>query len=477
MANTEQIPYPAQAAGLSWGWETFPDWMEHLRRLPKGVNVLTYLPVNPLLSYVVGPDEAKRRPPTQAERARMRELLHEAMDAGAIGFSFSYLGVEGNSHVDFDQSPMPTDVMDPEEAFNLCEVIRERGGGMIQLLSEMPAMKNAQEKRAFVEQLAIRSGGRVINNVIVPISGRPDYHRDSLRWLAGCRERGLDIWMQSFIGRGWSEFNIMDMNAWDCVPVFRTMSQASTSAERLALVRSQAYRDRLRSEYDPERLYEALGPLELHYLVRAGAAKRFAPYVGRELGPLAQELDVPVTDLFLDILSESELEAELGIVTMVAHDADWKIEIASDPKVLLGSSDGGAHGKFNNVAYWSTDYIMQLVRETGLMSLEQVHNLLSARPAEAFELENRGTLEPGKAADMMIYDYERLNYEFGRYEVLHDLPNGEWRRSVGARGVRYTLVNGEVTFEDGECTGATSGSVLTPSVGRRPKKAVLAAAE
>src|SRR5581483_5811309 len=248
MANTEQVPFTAQAAGLSWDWETFPQWLEHLRKLPKGVNVVSYLPLNPLLSYVIGPDEAKKRPATAAERKRMRELLHEAMDAGAIGFSFSYLGVAGNSHVDFDQSPMPTDVMAPEEAFNLCQVLKERGEGVIQLLAEMPGSANTERRRAFVEELARRSGQVVVHNVMNPIPGHPEHHQEGLRWLDSCARKGLKIYTQSFVQRNWVEFDVMDMNAWDCVPVFRTMTAADTIPARMALVQDPAYRERLRQE-------------------------------------------------------------------------------------------------------------------------------------------------------------------------------------------------------------------------------------
>jgi N-acyl-D-aspartate/D-glutamate deacylase len=104
--------------------------------------------------------------------------------------------------------------------------------------------------------------------------------------------------------------------------------------------------------------------------------------------------------------------------------------------------------------------IIQLVRESGVYKLEEVHHLLSARPAEAFRLTDRGTLETGKAADLLIYDFEKLDYTFGRYEIGRDLPGGEWRRLTPARGINYIVVNGEVTFHDAVCSGATPGRVL-----------------
>lgn len=111
LETTEQIPVSHQRAALPWDWESFPEWLAHVKALPKGVNISTYLPLNPLLVYVMGVDAAKSRKPTAAEMAEMHRLINEAMDAGAIGISMSAMGVEGNSHVDYDGTPMPTDAI------------------------------------------------------------------------------------------------------------------------------------------------------------------------------------------------------------------------------------------------------------------------------------------------------------------------------------------------------------------------------
>lgn len=465
MVNTEQIPYAAQAAGLSWDWETFPEWLEHLRRVPKGVNLASFLPVNPLLVHVMGVEAAKSRPATTDERRRMRELLNEALDAGAAGFAFSYLGTEGNSHVDYDMTPMPSDLMAPEEAFNLCDVLRERGEGIVQLLSEMPATREPQARRAFVEELARRSGRPVIQNVLVPVRGDPGFHRSGMAWLDDCRSRGLDVWMQAFIARGWTEFRIMDMNAWDAIPVFRAISAAATVESRLALVRSAAFRARLRSEYDATAMYSALGPLEAHVLLVA-ASDAFHRYEGQRLDAVAADRGAGITDLFLDILEAGGMQSEFRVDTMIADEAPWIAEMLRHPRILAGSSDGGAHGKFHCGGQWSTDVLMFLTRETGTCTLEEVHNALSGRPAMLFGLTDRGTLEEGKAADLMIYDHAAIGYRFGRYDVLHDLPGGEWRRVAPATGIRHIVVNGSPTFEDGACSGATPGRLVSPARGR-----------
>lgn len=120
METTEQVPLNALRASLSWNWVSFPEWMEHLKALPKGVNVCNYVPVNPLLIYVMGLEEAKSRSATPEERERMKAELHKAMDAGAVGFGFSYQG-EHNTHIDCDGKPMPSDIMNLEDLYALAE--------------------------------------------------------------------------------------------------------------------------------------------------------------------------------------------------------------------------------------------------------------------------------------------------------------------------------------------------------------------
>ena len=96
MEHTEQIAVPAMRAGLPWNWESLPDFLQQLGKLNKGVNVAMYMPINPLMAYVMGLDEAKKRAPTEAEMQQMKDLLNESMDAGAIGFAFSWQGEETN---------------------------------------------------------------------------------------------------------------------------------------------------------------------------------------------------------------------------------------------------------------------------------------------------------------------------------------------------------------------------------------------
>ena len=124
-------------------------------------------------------------------------------------------------------------------------------------------------------------------------------------------------------------------------------------------------------------------------------------------------------------------------------------------------SDGGAHTKFFTGGAYSTDFLAWLVRDEGVLTLEEAHYRLSNLAAHAAGFQDRGTLREGAAADVLVYDLEELAIDpqwIG--EAEYDLPGGEWRRVQRAKGYQQIIVNGEVTFESGECTGATPGALL-----------------
>jgi N-acyl-D-aspartate/D-glutamate deacylase len=133
-------------------------------------------------------------------------------------------------------------------------------------------------------------------------------------------------------------------------------------------------------------------------------------------------------------------------------------EVVNSPFALPGVSDGGAHMKFLTLGRYPTEFLSLLVRDNALMDLEQAHWRLSAYPALAAGIRDRGFLREGAPADVLVYDLERLRILPA--ERVQDFPAGDWRLSCKADGYRFVLVNGEITFEDGVCTGATPGRLL-----------------
>ena len=133
-------------------------------------------------------------------------------------------------------------------------------------------------------------------------------------------------------------------------------------------------------------------------------------------------------------------------------------ELVETPHIPFGVSDGGAHTKFLTAGRFPTEGIVKYCREMGWLSLEEIHWRLSALPAFCAGFKDRGFLREGAPADVVVYDFEKLNVK--PIEILHDLPGNEWRRVQKSEGYNWIIVNGQVTFQDGECTGATPGKLL-----------------
>jgi len=163
----------------------------------------------------------------------------------------------------------------------------------------------------------------------------------------------------------------------------------------------------------------------------------------------------------LDIAVAGKLKVMFRSGLATSGDPELVGPLMSDPYVIAGVSDGGAHTKFFAGGSYTTDYLTWLVRDEKKISLEEAHYHLSYLPAQAAGFTDRGFLREGAPADIVVYDLAELKrtpeWEF---EVLHDLPAGEWRVVQRAEGYRWTIVNGEITFEDGRCTGATPGRLL-----------------
>ena len=166
----------------------------------------------------------------------------------------------------------------------------------------------------------------------------------------------------------------------------------------------------------------------------------------------------------LDMAVEEDLKTEFFAAPPNGR-LDYLKEIVDNPYILFGVSDGGAHTKFLTAGRYPTETLCKVVREHGMISLEDAHWRLSALPAEVAGFTGRGVIRRGAPADIVAYDYENLRVL--KDEIVHDLPGGEWRRIQRASGYRFVLINGEVTIRDDEQTGTHSGRLLRFGTGQR----------
>jgi len=462
MTRTEAIPYDAMKAGMDWDWETIPEYLDSLDRSAKGVNCIQYMPTASLMTYVMGLEAAKSRPATAAERQEMQRLLDQGMDAGLCGFSIQRLGPD-STQADYDGSPMVTDTMADADILNLGEVLSERGDGFIQITQ---ATGNIKDDLRFLEQLAATARRPILHNAIVPARKDPKVHRRSLDWLERCREQGLPIFGQTGTHRTGFAFTLEHWNLYDASPAWRELT-TGTKQEKLAKMKNPALREAVKRETEEaDRKLQVIqagvgGAIPTLIVQSANNQTELEQYVGKSIGQIAQEQGKNPIDTMLDLSIAGDLNVEF-LGPNRGFNADYTAEMINDSRFTFpGASDGGAHTKFFTGGAFTTDFLRWLVRDEHKISLEEAHYRLSALPAHAAGFRDRGTLREGAAADVVVYNLDELDIEpdwIG--EITYDFPGGEWRRVQRAKGYRAIIVNGQTTFEDGQCTGNTSGKLL-----------------
>ena len=244
MTRTEAIPFQAMKAGVPWDWVTYPEFLDSVERTPKAVNMRAFVPLNPLLNWVLGAERARAGDqPSDDETAELRRLVHEAMDAGAGGWSVQRLRTF-NVQRDHDGMPMNTDVMHNETLYELAGVLAERNQGFIQA-TLAPVEGDRTEHRRVFEELATISGRPVLFNVITPNATRPTAHFDTIKWLEDCRKQGLPIYGMALTTDAGLTFTFEEWNLWDDLDAWREAT-TGTQEERLRKLADPARRPALR---------------------------------------------------------------------------------------------------------------------------------------------------------------------------------------------------------------------------------------
>ena len=451
MTRVEAIPHESMRQGLPWDWVTYPEFLDSVERRPKALNVLPYVPVAPLLVWVLGFERAKAGAmPTEAEHRELRRLLHEGMDAGGCGWSAQRLHPEGPGAVqrDYDGGPMVTDIMHDATALQLAEVLAERNHGFMQMAL---ATADGAHDFAHIEQLAEVSGRPILYNVVQSFVRYPEAHRGLIAWLDACRRRGVRVYGQGVTTTAAFTFTFEDWNLFDDDPAW-VEATVGTVAERKRKLADPARRPWLRA-YDSGIVTVPIAET----VVLDCFTPATKPFENLTIAEVAERTGKHPVDAMLDLAVADDLRTVFYAEPANVDRAALR-EIIDYEWIVPGVSDGGAHTKFFTGGRYPTEFLSRIVREEQMCSLEHAHWRLSALPAHCAGFRDRGTLVEGAPADIVVYDPERL--ECLPTEVAHDFPGGEWRRIQRARGYRFVLVNGGVTIEDDRETGIYSGRLL-----------------
>ncbi len=447
LVNVEAIPFDVLNMGITWDWETFPEFIEAAARRGPSLNLGFLAPLTPFRHYVMG-EASMERAATPDETAQIKALLGEAIDAGAFGFSTTIL----NQHMGFQGRPLACRNASRDELKAYANVLKERGKGAIEIALTRKIAVMDDEEYELLDFLLSESGQHVTFLALFDRDDIPEAVRDTLRKAAPLIARGARPQTSPLpLTR---DINMRNPFSFAAFPSWNRVFVDKSKPAQAAVYADPAFRNQFREELKRPMAFGNWERINVHE-VRSPALKALE---GRSIADIAREQGKDGVDAFLDLTLKDDLDVEFTMASFNTR-VDRMTEILNDKSVLVALGDGGAHVDMLCDAGYPTYLLGTWVRERQALTLEEGVRRLTSDPAEVFGVRNRGRLAPGLAADVAIFDAARIG-STNRGERRFDLPGGAKRMVMPSLGVEYTVVNGVVTWADGKLTGATAGQVL-----------------
>src|SRR5215213_4498114 len=450
-AYIEDVPRHLFDDAVPWTWSDYAGYRDVVNATGTGIN-LAGLVGHSMLRLVVMGDDAWTRAATADESAAMAAMLRDAMDAGAWGLSTSFLDVDQHGR------PVPSRAADGDEFDALFDVLQSSGRGVVEVVPDLLGPTAVDTLR----DLGHRCGKRGI-----PITWTGFVHVDSAphrtqRWLDLASElaaEGATMYPQL-------SPRTVDMRLnWDSSMMFMSMPDgwhrvvAAQGHDMRALLDSPEWRAAARDEWDRTQL--AMFPIRRLEYVRivevVGAENE--RWLGRTLAEVVDERGGHPSDVLADFVLENDCRPGLVAAGISNADVDGVARMLTDPRVLISSSDAGAHAQMMCASGDTTLLLTRHVRDRHDLTVEDAVHQLTGRQADVFGFDRRGVVAPGNVADLNVFALDELTY--GGDEFVHDLPEGGARLRRPAGNYRTTLVSGTVVQEDGERTGALPGRVIS----------------
>jgi N-acyl-D-aspartate/D-glutamate deacylase len=444
-AATEEIPKGALEAFAPLPWESFPEYLDKIEGT-LGINAIVQVGHSAVRRFVMGED-ALDRAATPEEIAEMVRVVEEAMDAGAAGVSSSHAphqrGEQGE-HI-------PTYYSTHAEILALADAVKRKGR---QLVSINPATKRdglSDEDRAFLVEIAETSETVVSWNDF----GLGTPNGDSaLAFMEEELANGHRIYAVARCQRAESRFTLKKLSAAfagsdDWVDLSRLDPD-----EKLKALADPEWRARLAEFWKSAKFLD-------NATVEKTTNPENKPLEGRLLNDIAAERGCHPSDVMFDTAISDELGTYFLLSGPVNVDESRLERILKSPATLVGISDGGAHLQTFAGGDYPSYFLQHWVREKGSFTLEEAVAALSREVAEFCGLTDRGTIEVGKAADLVIFDPDSVGPL--ALETLDDIPGGGQRMTKQAQGIPFVIVNGVPIIDDGKLVDALPGQVVRAS--------------
>jgi N-acyl-D-aspartate/D-glutamate deacylase len=455
MEGVEDIPGTALHEGIDWRWESFPEYMDALAAMPRVLDVAAQVPHCALRAYVLG-ERAHELELTDDEIAAMARLTEQAVRAGAVGFTTSRTILHRSRH-----GLVPGTHSTPAELLALGRALGAAGHGVFEMVSDL---QGQEPDLAWMKEFC-RTTGRVITFALAQTPMQPEAWRETLSRIDALAADGLRIVPQVPCRPTGMLYGLQSsLHPFISHPTYRSELAALPLPARVERLRDPTLRARLLAEQpSTENAIARMLMSNWAQIYPLGDPPDYEPAAERSVAAAAARQGRRPEEVVYDWLLERDGRQLLFAPLANYIDANFEAlrEMMLHPRTVLGLSDGGAHCGLICDASMPTFLLTHWARDRARgarIALEQAVRLQTGATAAVYGFTDRGTLEPGKKADLNLIDYDALRLHAP--EMVFDLPAGGRRLVQRVDGYRATIVAGEVTFENGEATGARPGQLV-----------------
>lgn len=451
LARVEGMPLESLDAGVPWGtWKSFGEYLDCLDNT-LAVNAGFLVGHSALRRTVMGA-RANSEAANATDLQDMKALLRDSLDAGGLGFSSTL----SPTHNDMEGNPVPSRFANEAELLALCGVCRDVPGTVLEFL---PGTKEFDEGSYQLMASMSLAAQRPLNwNVFVP--GNPSMDQSQLGATDYARERGADVIALTPAQPVITRINLRSAFIFDAFHGWEATMRLPIAQ------RTEALRDpEVRRALDAGAHSEESGVFIFMsgwagYTVDEVALPKNKHLEGRKIGEIAKELGKEPFDTLLDLAIEEDLRTSFIPLLYGDDDFSWKARVAAwgDSRTVVGASDAGAHLDMIDTFSFSTQLLGNTVNKRRLLSVEKAVHYLTEVPARLVGLRERGLLQEGYCADIVIFDVD--NVACSATYTRHDLPAGAGRLYADAHGIEHVFVNGQEIVRHNEFTGALPGKIL-----------------
>ena len=435
LTHVEGMSLEAMEEGIDWDFETFPEYMNSLERRGLVPNVAAFCGHSSVRTWVLGA-EASDRAATKKEVEEMKKLVLEALDHGACGFATSTLE-QHNGHAGI---PMPSRLADEHEMMELTGALGEKKKGAFMLTKGMTTTV------PWLEEVSARNGRPVMIAAMFVDPGDPERVFREIGEIEGARDRGRELWSQVGCFPLGMEFNLAHPYPLEALINWRPAIEAEGSDDYKRVLADTSFRQSLKDEMHTTGVPNRFSSNNWDHMTITSVGKiEHQDLVGKVVGKLAREADKDPWDWFLDFGLADDLKAEFEC-QLFNVDEDRVVDLLRHPAAAVTLSDAGAHLSFLCDAGFGLHLMGHWARDRGDMSLEEAVKKLTSRAADIYRIKDRGRLQVGAWADMMLFDPKTVGR--GEKRRVQDLPASATRVDTPAVGLHGVWVNGVRTVDD-----------------------------